>query len=151
MRNITDIDDKIIKRANELKIPWDGLAGKYIESYYRDLEALGLRKGILDGAEEPRATKNIAEIITLIQGLLDKGYAYAADTGVYFAVRKFSPYGKLSGQGIEQMRTGARKEADETKRDPLTLPYGRNQNPESLSGPAPGEREGRAGILSARQ
>ena len=144
VRNITDIDDKIIKRANELKIPWDGLVAKYIESYYRDLEALGLRKGILDGAEEPRATKNIAEIITLIQGLLDKGYAYAADTGVYFAVRKFSPYGKLSGQGIEQMRTGARKEADETKRDPLDFALWKKSKPGEPFWPSPWG-EGRPG------
>ena len=144
VRNITDIDDKIIKRANELKIPWDELVAKYIESYYRDLEALGLRKGILDGAEEPRATKNIAEITTLIQGLLDKGYAYTTDSGVYFSVRKFSAYGKLSGQGIEQMRTGTRKEADETKRDPLDFALWKKSKPGEPSWPSPWG-EGRPG------
>lgn len=144
VRNITDIDDKIINRANELKTPWDTLVAKYIESYYRDLEALGLRKGILDGAEEPRATKNIAEIITLIQGLLDKGYAYAADTGVYFSVRKFSAYGKLSGQGIEQMLTGTRKEADETKRDPLDFALWKKSKPGEPFWPSPWG-EGRPG------
>ncbi len=144
VRNITDIDDKIIKRANELKTPWDTLVTKYIESYYRDLEALGLRKGILDGAEEPRATKNIVEIITLIQGLLDKGYAYATDTGVYFSVRKFSPYGKLSGQGIEQMLTGTRKEADETKRDPLDFALWKKSRPGEPFWPSPWG-EGRPG------
>ncbi len=129
VRNITDIDDKIINRANELNTPWDTLVAKYIESYYQDLAALGLRKGILDGQEEPRATKNIKEIITLIQGLLDKGYAYAADSGVYFSVRKFEPYGKLSGQGIEQMLTGVRKDTDETKHDSLDFALWKKSKP----------------------
>jgi len=144
VRNITDIDDKIIKRANELKVPWDELVTKYIESYYQDLAALGLQKGILDGSEEPRATKNITEIITLIQGLLDKGYGYATDTGVYFSVRKFSAYGKLSGQSIEQMLTGTRKEADETKRDPLDFALWKKSKPGEPFWPSPWG-EGRPG------
>lgn len=118
VRNITDIDDKIINRANELKVEWKDLVKKYIDSYNNDLKLLNIRKAVLDG-EEPRATKNIPDMIKHIKGLIDKGYAYATNTGVYFSVRKFKNYGKLSGQGVEQMLTGVRKEPDETKQDPL--------------------------------
>lgn len=115
VRNITDIDDKIINRANELKTGWQELVGKYIARYYEDIGALGIGKADY----EPRATENIPDMIRYIQGLIEKGYAYATNTGVYFSVRKFTSYGKLSGQSIEQMETGVRKEADETKQDPL--------------------------------
>jgi cysteinyl-tRNA synthetase len=115
VRNITDIDDKIINRANELKADWKELVSKYIERYYQDMAALGLEKA----DSEPRATENIPEMLKFIQALIDKGYAYPTSTGVYFSVRKFKPYGKLSGQSIEQMLTGVRKDADETKEDPL--------------------------------
>ncbi|MFH1202354.1 MAG: cysteine--tRNA ligase [Candidatus Omnitrophota bacterium] len=115
VRNITDIDDKIINRANELKVDWKDLAKKYIDSYYKDLKLLGLLKADF----EPRATENIKDMIGHIQGLIDKGYAYVTGSGVYFSVRKFKDYGKLSGQGIEEMLSGVRKEPDETKQDPL--------------------------------
>ncbi|MBM3255054.1 MAG: cysteine--tRNA ligase [Candidatus Omnitrophica bacterium] len=115
VRNITDIDDKIIKRANELKVGWKELIRKYIERYYEDLEALGIEKG----DSEPRATENIPDMVRYIQNLIDKGYAYPAGGDVYFNVRKFSDYGKLSGQGINQMETGVRIEPTELKRDPL--------------------------------
>jgi cysteinyl-tRNA synthetase len=125
VRNITDIDDKIINRANELKIKWDELVDKYIARYYDDLKALGLEKADF----EPRATENIPEMIKFIQGLIDKGYAYPTSTGVYFSVRKFSGYGKLSGQSVEQMLTGVRKDADETKEDPLDFALWKSSKP----------------------
>src|SRR3989338_2813741 len=115
VRNITDIDDKIINRANELKIDWQELVKKYIDKYTRDLEILGIEKGDV----EPRATENIAEMIKHIEGLIKKDYDYVTESGVYFSVRKFKDYGKLSGQSIDQMLTGVRKETDETKKDPL--------------------------------
>jgi cysteinyl-tRNA synthetase len=115
VRNITDIDDKIINRANELKTDWQELVKKYISRYYEDIQAMGIGKADC----EPRATENIPEMITYIKGLMDKGYAYATSTGVYFSVRKFLSYGKLSGQSIEEMETGVRKESDETKKDSL--------------------------------
>lgn len=115
VRNITDIDDKIIHRAGELKKDWEGLVKEYIKRYYQDLKALGIEKA----NAEPRATENISEMIKYIQGLLVKGYAYVTNTGVYFSVRKFKDYGRLSGQSIDQMLTGVRKESDETKDDPL--------------------------------
>jgi len=119
VRNITDIEDKIINRARELNLNWNELVEKYIKSYKEDLALLGIKEGILDGKEEPRATRNIEEIKGFIQDLIDKGFAYVTKSGVYFSVRKFKDYGKLSGQSIDQMLTGVRKEPDETKADPL--------------------------------
>ena len=120
VRNITDIDDKIINRANELNIEWRELVGKYIASYKEDLESLGVREGLLDkDGEEPRATKNIPEMISYITELIDKGYAYESDGDVYFDVRKFKEYGKLSGQDIDKVREGARISPCERKKDAL--------------------------------
>ncbi len=120
VRNITDIDDKIINRANELSIDWRELVDKYIASYKDDLESLGIREGLLDkDGEEPRATKNIPEMISYIAELIDKGYAYEADGDVYFDVRKFKEYGKLSGQDIDKVREGARISPGEKKKDAL--------------------------------
>lgn len=115
VRNITDIDDKIINRARELKTDWRELSERYIKSYYEDLKALNIDKADC----EPRATENIADMIRHIEGLIAKGYAYATASGVYFNVRMFKGYGKLSGQSIDQMNSGARIEPDETKADPL--------------------------------
>ena len=96
VRNITDIDDKIINRANELKTDWKELVKKYIGSYCADLAVLRIDKADY----EPRATENIGEMKKHIQGLIEKRYAYQTQTGVYFSVRKFSDYGRLSGQSI---------------------------------------------------
>ena len=119
VRNITDIEDKIINRARELKTNWEDLVNKYIESYEQDLKSLGIPPGITDKGQEPRATRNIPEMIKYIEELINKGYAYVTDSGVYFSVRKFKDYGKLSGQGIDQMLSGVRIESDEHKQDPL--------------------------------
>ncbi|PIP19281.1 MAG: cysteine--tRNA ligase [Candidatus Omnitrophica bacterium CG08_land_8_20_14_0_20_41_16] len=115
VRNITDIDDKIINRANELKVDWQELVKKYIDRYYEDLKSLGIKKGDF----EPRATENIPQMIKYIQGLIEKGFAYTAGGDVYFNVRKFPAYGKLSGQSIDEMETGVRIEPSEHKKDPL--------------------------------
>ena len=129
VRNITDIDDKIIKRAHELKIGWEDLVKKYIDRYYEDLEALGIQKGDY----EPRATENIPDMIKHIEGLVNKGCAYVTDSGVYFNVRKFNGYGKLSGQSIDQMQSGARIEPDETKKDPLDFALWKKSKPDEPS------------------
>lgn len=115
IRNITDIDDKIINRANELKVDWRDLVRKYIDRYYEDLTALDIPKAV----GEPRATENIPEMIKYIKELIKKGYAYVIESGVYFRVRKFKDYGKLSGQNIDDMRKCVRIEALEGKQDPL--------------------------------
>ncbi|MFH1655466.1 MAG: cysteine--tRNA ligase [Candidatus Omnitrophota bacterium] len=115
IRNITDIDDKIINKAKEQNVSAKEIAEKYTKSYYEDISALGIDKA----DKEPKATENIPDMIKHISGLIDKGYAYVVDGDVYFSVRKFKDYGKLSGQNPEQMMSGARIEKDERKQDPL--------------------------------
>jgi cysteinyl-tRNA synthetase len=116
VRNITDIDDKIINRANERGEPFNALTERFIAAMHEDAEALA----ILPPSEEPRATGHIDEILAMIQALLERGYAYVADNGdVYYSVAKFEGYGKLSGKDPEDLRAGARVEVGEAKRDPL--------------------------------
>jgi len=115
VRNITDIDDKIINKARELGVDSKDVAEKNIGLYYQDMDSLGVGKADI----EPRATENINDMIRHIQGLIDSGAAYEAEGDVYFSVRKFPDYGKLSGQSIEKMLEGVRIESDEKKRDPL--------------------------------
>ena len=116
VRNITDIDDKIIKRALDSGEPFEQLTGRFIEAMSQDAAALGVRKP----DREPRATANIPQMLKLIAMLLDKGLAYRADSGdVYYAVYKFNGYGKLSGKSLQQLRAGARVDIDSNKREPL--------------------------------
>jgi len=115
VRNITDIDDKIINRANELKVDWQGLVAKYIKRYYEDIDSLGIGKADF----EPRATENIPDMIKYIERLIAKDFAYVSGGDVYFNVRKFSEYGKLSGQKIEEMEAGVRISPTELKKDHL--------------------------------
>lgn len=116
VRNITDIDDKIIKRAAENHEDIDALTGRFIDAMHEDERALGA----LPPDIEPRATESIPEIISLIQTLIDKGYAYVAANGdVYYDVSRFEHYGELSGKRLEDLRAGSRVEVDEAKDDPL--------------------------------
>lgn len=115
VRNFTDIDDKIINKARQEGIPWDEVALKYTEEYYKDMDRLGVGRADI----EPKATGHISEIISIIQGLIDKGYAYVIDGDVYFEVSKFAEYGKLSKRDIEEMIAGARVEVDERKKNPM--------------------------------
>lgn len=116
VRNITDIDDKIINRARELNVPVNELTDKYITAMHEDERALG----ILPPDEEPRATTSITEIITLIQTLIDKGIAYSNQGGdVYFEVAGFKDYGKLSNKDPDSLIAGARVEVDQDKHSPL--------------------------------
>lgn len=133
VRNITDIDDKIINRANELKVDWKDLVKKYVDRYYEDLEALGIEKGDC----EPRATENIPDMIKYVEKLIGKGYAYVTESGVYFSVRKFKDYGKLSGQSIDQMLSGARINPDEKKQDPLDFALWKSAKPNEPSWDSP--------------
>jgi cysteinyl-tRNA synthetase len=114
-RNITDIDDKIIARASEEGVSTDQIARTYTDEYYHDMELLGVSRADI----EPNATDHIQEMIDTIQGLIDKGHAYAVGGDVYFEVRTFQGYGKLSGKNIDDLVSGARVEVDERKRSPL--------------------------------
>lgn len=112
--NITDIDDKIINRSNELGISWRDLARRYQDEYEQDMATLG----VLSPSIRPRATEHIPEMISLIQGLMDKGVAYVSPKGVWFDVSKFPEYGRLSGRSQDDENTEHRVEQDEEKRNP---------------------------------
>ncbi|MBM4128797.1 MAG: cysteine--tRNA ligase [Nitrospira sp.] len=115
VKNFTDVDDKIINRAKQEGVPWDSVAKKYTEEYYEDMGRLGVGKPDV----EPKATEHIQEIISIVKGLIDKGYAYEVEGSVYFEVDKFPEYGKLSKRDREEIMAGARVEVDERKRNPL--------------------------------
>lgn len=115
VRNFTDIDDKIINRAQEQQTTSEELAERFILEFYNDMERLGVASPTL----EPKATEHVPEIIALIQDLIAKGFAYQAGSDVYYAVDKFADYGSLSGRNLEDMRAGARITINENKRNPL--------------------------------
>jgi len=115
VRNFTDIDDKIIKRANEEGVDYKTISERYIAEFNIDMGRLGLEKPSV----EPKATDHIPEMIRLISTLVQKGVAYQAGGDVFFSVEKFKDYGKLSGRDLEEMRAGARVEVDEKKENPL--------------------------------
>lgn len=114
IQNFTDVDDKIIRRAQEEKLPPLELAEKYIREYFTDADALNVRRASV----HPRVSENMAEIINFVDGLVKKGYAYVVDGDVYFEVSKFKDYGKLSKRFLDDMQAGARVEVDSRKRHP---------------------------------
>ncbi len=134
VRNITDIDDKIIERAARNGESWSELARRFTIFMHEDCAALGLATPDL----EPRATEYIDEIIAMTQTLLDKGYAYAASDGdILYSVRRFPDYGRLSGKRIDDLRAGARVEVDDAKQDPLDFVVWKAAKPGEPSWPSP--------------
>jgi len=126
VRNITDIDDKIINRANEGGEDYVELTGRFIDEMNRDADALG----VLRPDSEPRATLYMDQIIDMIQSLVNKKYAYAADNGdVYYDVSRFDHYGELSGRQLDDLRAGERVEIDEAKDDPLDFVLWKSAKP----------------------
>ncbi|WAM33572.1 cysteine--tRNA ligase [Caldicellulosiruptor morganii] len=115
IQNFTDIEDKMINRANKEGITVFELAERFINEYYKDADRLNVRRA----TRNPRATEEIEDMINLIQRLLDRGYAYVVDGDVYFRTRKFAEYGKLSHKNIEELIAGARVDPGEKKEDPL--------------------------------
>ena len=115
VQNFTDVDDKIIKRANEEGITSEEVAKKYIAEYFTDAHALGVREATV----HPKATENIQQIIDIITTLIDKGYAYEVNGDVYYRTLKFKDYGKLSHQPIEDLQSGARIDVNDIKENPL--------------------------------
>jgi cysteinyl-tRNA synthetase len=113
IQNLTDIDDKMINKAKELKITVSELAEKFIREYFIDVDSLNIERADV----HPRATEHIKEIIELVKGLEKKGYAYEIDGDVFFDVSKFKGYGKLSGQNIEELKAGARVEVNRRKKE----------------------------------
>jgi cysteinyl-tRNA synthetase len=114
VRNFTDIDDKIIRRAAQDGVAARKVSERNIAAFHEDMTALG----VLPPEAEPRATEHVPEMIALVQRLIASGYAYVVDGDVYFAVRSFPAYGKLSGKNLDELQAGARVEIDDRKRDP---------------------------------
>ena len=141
VRNFTDVDDKIIKRASEWGEDPVALAGRYADEFHRDMDALGcLRPDV-----EPRVSGHIPEIVALIGSLVEKGFAYAPGNGdVYFAVRRFPEYGRLSGRNLDDLLAGARVAPGEVKRDPLDFALWKGAKPGEPRWPSPWG-EGRPG------
>jgi len=132
--NITDIDDKIIRRAAENSEPIDALTGRFIGAMDEDAAALGVLKPDL----EPRATENVPQMLDLIGQLVEKGIAYQAGNGdVYYSVREFQGYGKLSGKSLDELQAGERVEVDANKRDPLDFVLWKSAKPGEPSWDAP--------------
>lgn len=115
VRNFTDVDDKIIKRANELGVKTEEITEKYIHEFYTDMESLNVARADI----EPRVTDHIQDIINLIQKILDHRHAYISGGDVYFSVESFPSYGSLSGRRLDDMKAGARVEINEQKRHPM--------------------------------
>lgn len=140
VQNFTDIDDKMIKRANEEGITVKELGDRFIEEYFKDADALNIKRADV----HPRATEHIRDIVEFIKVLIEKGYAYVVDGDVYFSARSFPGYGKLSGQKLEELEAGARVEPGEKKRDPLDFALWKAKKPGEPAWPSPWG-EGRPG------
>jgi cysteinyl-tRNA synthetase len=141
VRNVTDIDDKIIKRANENGEAFTALTQRFIDAMHADSAALG----VLPPDHEPRATEYVGKMLAMIQTLIDRGHAYAADNGdVYYAVGTFPTYGQLSGKSLEDLRAGERVDVDPHKRDPMDFVLWKAAKPGEPAWPSPWG-EGRPG------
>ncbi|NCD03247.1 MAG: cysteine--tRNA ligase [Clostridia bacterium] len=134
VQNFTDIDDKIIKKANEESLSFEEISAKYIEEYWKDAKGMNVREATI----HPKATENIDEIISIIQGLVDGGYAYPASNGdVYFSTTKFSEYGKLSHQPLEDLEAGARINVGDIKLQPMDFVLWKSAKPGEPSWESP--------------
>ena len=140
VQNITDVDDKIINRANEEGRPASEVAADYTEAFITAMRALGIK----DPTVRPKATETIPQMVELIERLIEGGHAYESDGDVYFAVRSFPGYGKLSGRDVEEMENQARIEPDSRKRDPLDFALWKSAKPGEPHWPSPWG-EGRPG------
>ena len=125
VQNFTDIDDKIIKRANEEDSDYKTVSEKYIEEFWTDVKGMNIR----EATTHPKATENIDEIINIIKTLEDKGFAYAVNGDVYFSTKKFNEYGKLSHQPLEDLEAGARISIGELKKEPMDFALWKNAKP----------------------
>ncbi len=125
VRNFTDVDDKIIIKANQLGIDSKTVAEKYIKEFYEDMDALNVERATI----EPKATEHINQIIQFVEKLIQKGFAYRINGDVYYSVEKFKKYGKLSGRRLEDMEAGARVDIDERKRNPFDFVLWKSAKP----------------------
>jgi cysteinyl-tRNA synthetase len=133
VQNFTDIDDKVIKQAQAEQVDPLALSQRYIQEYFQDARALNIREATV----HPQVSKHIPEILEMVQTLVVKGYAYEIEGSVYFEVRRFMGYGKLSGRSLDEMQVGARVEVDERKKDPLDFALWKASRPGELSWESP--------------
>jgi cysteinyl-tRNA synthetase len=133
VKNFTDVDDKIIRRANEQHVPCEMITSKYIDAYYEDMGKLGIKPASI----EPKATEHMAQIIELTDRLIKKGLAYSMDGDVYFQVDKYKDYGRLSKRKLEELQAGARVDVDERKRHPMDFALWKRSKPGEPSWPSP--------------
>jgi cysteinyl-tRNA synthetase len=133
VKNFTDVDDKIIKRANDEGLPATGVSERYIAEYRADMASIG----VLPPDVEPKATEHIPDMVALVKRLIVNGVAYVVDGDVYFEVRRFPAYGGLSGKNIEDLEAGARVDVDERKRDPLDFALWKAAKPGEPAWPSP--------------
>ncbi|MDR3562995.1 MAG: cysteine--tRNA ligase [Negativicutes bacterium] len=133
IQNFTDVDDKIIKAANAEGVAWSTFANRYIDAYFAVMDKLNIRRAHL----YPRVSEHMPEIIALVTGLIDKGFAYPVDGDVYFAVEKFDDYGKLSGRSLDDMKAGARVDIDERKTHPMDFALWKSAKPGEPSWDSP--------------
>ncbi|EKY25611.1 cysteine--tRNA ligase [Clostridium celatum] len=125
VQNFTDIDDKMINKANEEGTTVKEIGDKYICEYYKDADGLNIKRATIN----PRATEFITDIIKFVKGLIEKGYAYEVNGDVYFRTKKFEGYGQLIGQNLEDLQAGARINVDERKEDPMDFAIWKAQKP----------------------
>lgn len=140
VQNFTDVDDKMIAAAAREGITVPELGERFIAEYFRDAQALNIKKATC----HPRATQHIEEIISLIQKLIDNGHAYVTDGDVYFDTKSFSEYGKLTGQNLDDLEMGARIEVNESKKNPMDFALWKSKKPDEISWDSPWG-EGRPG------
>lgn len=133
VQNFTDIDDKMINRAAELGVSVGELADRFIEAYYEDADALGIRRPTVS----PKATEHIPEIISLVERILEKGHAYVVDGDVFFDVQSYPGYGKLSKQTLDDLQSGARVDVNPSKRHPLDFVLWKSRKPGEPSWDSP--------------
>ena len=133
VRNFTDVDDKIINRANDLGEDWKRLAERFIQEFYTDMDKLGVKRPTY----EPKATEHISQIQSLIGTLIERGHAYEVDGDVMFSVNSFRGYGKLSGKKIDELVSGARVDVDEKKENPLDFALWKAAKPHEPSWESP--------------
>jgi cysteinyl-tRNA synthetase len=133
VKNFTDVDDKIIRRASQEGVASAVISERYVEAFREDMAAIGVRLGDV----EPKATEHIPQMIALIERLLGRGVAYAVGGDVYFEIRRFPPYGRLSGKNLDELLAGARVDVDERKRDPRDFALWKAAKPAEPSWPSP--------------
>lgn len=134
IQNFTDVDDKIIRTANQEGLSWSEISGRYIHAYFEAMDALNVKRADV----YPRVSETIDDIIHMVKTLIEKGYAYAVDNGdVFYSVEKFNGYGKLSGRRLEDMQAGARIEVDTRKKHPMDFALWKSAKPGEPSWDSP--------------